>query len=185
MFKHNIIIKLFLYIQSIFYWIYNKIFIFNNLIIFKYNNNNNNISKINVFKYKILFNLYYHFGIIFDINKNNNFKWICYLNINEKIFIYEINNYCINVFNHLLKLYNTDEDKNNITNIMLFKINDNIINISKYTKNTKINDIINYELFIDKKLNNKELIINYISLNSMIPINYNYNEIKNKIIGDL
>ena len=176
----QLFIKIFLYIQTFFYFIYHKIFIFDNMIILDKTNNY-------IYNYKFLFMLYYHFGWFYDINKNNNHKWICYLNINEKIYCYEINNYCINLFKYLLELYNSDKNNdNNVNNFMLFKINNNVINISKYMKNIEIFKIIDYEKLINNiKEKDENIKINYLSFNNMISKEVNYIDIKNNIINEL
>ena len=176
----QLLIKIFLYIQTFFYLIYNKLFIFDNLIIYDYD-----IKK--TYKYKFLFMLYYHLGFLFDINKTNNNKWICYLYINEKLYIYVISDYKINVFNYLLNKYNNkNNNDNSISNILLFKMNGNIINISKYPNYTEIYKIIIFENIINNySIKDDDIIISYLSMKNMKTIEIKYNDIKDNIINTL
>lgn len=174
----QIFLRFFLFCQNIFFYFYNKFFIFDNLIIF---DNNNKC----YYHYKILFNLFYHFNFLFDFNKCNNNNWTCFILKDEKLFIYNINEPTINIFNQLLKAYFIDSNYNNnyITNIILFKINDIVINIAKYNKLTNINNIVIFEKFINNiNCNDNDIIIKYMTLNNMILKEFNFIDIKNKII---
>lgn len=162
----SIIINFLLFIQCLFFEIFNRIFPIEGFcILIKLHDN------IVIKNYFFYANLIKHLHLWFKKPINEN--WIVRLKKNNKYFI--------NHYDNDEKIYNMFNVNNWEPNcIMMFKVNNKIINTIKYSNNSLIEDILYFEL---EKINDDDEII-YMNL-LFDEYKFKVGEIKNKTLKEL